>query len=27
VFVGKVFVDKYSQPTFINMFTLLMENN
>jgi hypothetical protein len=27
VFVGKVFVDKYNQPTFINMFTLLMENN
>ena len=26
VFVGKVFIDKYSQPTFINMFTLLMEN-
>ena len=26
VFVGKVFIDKYNQPTFINMFTLLMEN-
>jgi hypothetical protein len=25
-FVGKVFIDKYNQPTFINMFTLLMEN-
>jgi len=26
VFVGKVMIDKYNQPTFINMFTLLMEN-
>ena len=27
VFVGKVNIDKYNQPTFINMFTLALEND
>ena len=25
IFVGKVFVDKFDQPTFINMFTLALD--